>query len=123
MSAAINIALLENKQFAYACLNLMQEHGLLDDATINTLTSIEACQHLFHCSSKFAVLQEVPLNCSEADLYSYCHDCTGKQRYYKGKITAAKRTFVVTNHWYGPNKSMPDNRTPFLGWVMGRVAK
>lgn len=42
-------------------------------------------------------------------------------RYYKDKIIVGSRAFVVSNHWYGPNKSMKDNRTPFMEWVLDKM--
>jgi hypothetical protein len=50
-----------------------------------------------------------------------CYDNTGRQRFYKDKIYVVGRAFVVSNHWYGPGKSMPDNRTPFMQWVLEKI--
>lgn len=110
-----------NKQFAYSCLNLLKDNGKLDDSSINILTDADACQRLFQCSGKLTILNEVPLNCTDEELTLHCYDNTGRQRYYKEQIVISRRSFVVTNHWYGPDKSMPDNRTPFLMWVKSKI--
>lgn len=110
-----------NKQFAFSCLQLLNDNSRLDATVINILTDEDECREQFHCSGRFAVLQEVPLNCSEGELKYYCYDNTGRQRYYKEQIVAIGKAYVITNHWYGPDKSMPDNRTPFLIWVNSKI--
>jgi hypothetical protein len=109
---------LDNKKFAYSCLNAMKNKGCLNDAEIQILTNEELCKRFFSCS-KFPILSEVSLNglLEESD----CYDEHGRQRYYKDKVYIMNRAFVVSNHWYGPNKSMPDNRTPFLNWVLDKI--
>lgn len=110
-----------NKHFAYFCLQLLNNYGKLDDSALNILTNEDECQRLFKCSGKFTILNEVPLNCSDEELAIHCYDNTGRQRYYKEQIVISGRAFVVTNHWYGPDKTMPDNRTPFLMWVKSKI--
>ena len=109
---------LKNKKFAYACLNLLKEKGALNEAVINILTNKEECKRIFYCSG-FPVLLEVSLNGPEE--YVECYDKRDKIRFYKEKIFINGRAFILSNHWYGPNKSMPDNRTPFLQWVLEKV--
>jgi len=116
-----NIECMPNKQFAYSCLQLLINYGKLDDRSINILTSADECRRLFQCSGNFAILNEVPLNCSDDELTIYCYDNTGRQRYYKEPIVISGRSFAVTNHWYGPDKTMPDNRTPFLMWIKSKI--
>lgn len=110
-----------NKQFAFKCLQLLINNNKLDDKALHLLTNEDECQRLFQCSGKFTILNEIPLNCSDEELKVHCCDNTGRRRYYKEKIFISGRAFVVTNHWYGPEKSMSDNRTPFLRWVKSRI--
>lgn len=110
-----------NKQFAYSCLQLLLSNGKLDASAINILTDEYVCREIFKCSGKLAILKEVPSNCANEELTTYCYDYTGMQRYYKEQIATMGREFVVTNHWYGPDKTMPDNRTPFLMWVKSKI--
>ena len=105
-----------NKEFAFCCLNRLKAAGKLTAPVLRTLTDAEACRRLFRCSGGFPVLMEVPAGCSGEELTQLCH-FSGKRRYYQDRFLADGRTFVVVNHWYGPNRSMPDNRTPFLDWV------
>jgi hypothetical protein len=81
------------------------------------LKSEAECKRLF-CYSKFSILSEVPLQSELKD--AECYGERGRQRFYKEKIYAF-RAFVVSNHWYGPGKSMPDNRTSFLQWVLEKT--
>ena len=104
-----------NKKFAYSCLELLKSRGCLNEDVINILTSEDECKRLFNCS-KFPILSEVGLEGQLED--GDCYDEHGRQRFYKEKIYVDGRAFVISNHWYGPNKSMPDNRTPFLQWVL-----
>ena len=110
-----------NKQFAYSCLQLLISNDKLDTGVINILTDEDECRELFQCSGKLAILKEVPLKCSDEELTTYCYDRTGRQRYYKEQIVAMGKAYVVTNHWYGPDKTMPDNRTPFLMWTKSKI--
>ena len=105
---------LDNKKFAYSCLALLNDQGCLNEAEILILTSEDECKRIFH-RSKFPILLEVPLQGTFEDAEGF--DELDRQRFYKEKIYAAGRAFVVSNHWYGPGKSMTDNRTPFLKWV------
>lgn len=108
-----NFESMPNKRFAYSCLQLLNDSGKLDDNAMNVLTNEDECQRLFQCSGNFSILIEVSLNCSDEVLKIHCYDNTGRQRYYKEQIIASGKSFVVTNHWYGPGKTMPDNRTHF----------
>lgn len=110
-----NIEQMNNKQFIYTCLESLRKCGGLNEDLIRILTDPEECRALFQCS--FSVIQEVPLNCTEINLTPYCYDDCGRQRYYKNIITICGKSYVPMNHWYGPGKSNPDNRTPFLSWV------
>lgn len=114
----IDIERLDNKEFAYSCMTLLKEKGCLNEAEIQILTSEEKCKRLFYCS-KYPVLSEVSLQGQLED--ADCYDERGRQRFYKEKIYAVNRAFVVSNHWYGPGKSMTDNRTSFLKWVLEKT--
>jgi hypothetical protein len=114
----IDFERLDNKRFAYSCLAILNEKSCLNEVEIRILTSEDECKRLF-CCSKFPILSEVPLHGALED--ADCYDDHGRQRFYKDKIFADGRAFVVSNHWYGPGKSMPDNRTPFLQWVLEKT--
>ena len=114
----IDFERLDNKKFAYTCFTLLNEKSCLNEAEIRILTSEKECKRLFRCS-KFPVLSEVSLQGSLED--TDCYDERGRQRFYKEKIYADGRAFVVSNHWYGASKSMEDNRTPFLQWVLEKT--
>ena len=106
---------LSNKKFAYEMLDLLIIENKLTEEEINLLTNAELCRSHFGCI-KFPILSEVHVNSilEEGD----CYDDSGRQRFYKDKFIIKDRAFIITNHWYGPNKSMNDNRTPFQNWVL-----
>lgn len=114
----IDFESLNNKKFAYSCLALLREQSCLNEAEIRILTSEDECKRLFNCS-KYPILSEVPGDSGLVD--ADCYDELGRQRFYKDKVFADGRAFVVSNHWYGPKKSMPDNRTSFLQWILEKT--
>lgn len=112
---------MSNKLFAFYCLQLLMNNGKLDETAIKILTNKVECQRMFQCCGNFTTLNEVPFNCSDDVLANHCRDNTGRRHYYKGQLIICGRAFVVTNHWYDPNKSNPANRTPFLKWVKSKI--
>ena len=113
---------LPNKKFSYECMKLLASNQVLSETVISILTSGEQCANLFSCSSGFPILLEVSPQASEAELNDVCYDSSKRQRYYKDIFQHDGRAYVITNHWYGPNKSMPDNRTPFMEWIFARIS-
>lgn len=107
---------MSNKEFAFTCLNQLKNTNKLTSETLSILTDPDQCHDLFNCSSHLAILMEVPEGISEAALKDLCY-FGNKRRYYQNRLIIGKRTFVVTNHWYGPNRANPDNRTPFMNWI------
>lgn len=112
---------LPNKEFAYECIQLLKENGKLDEKNMSILTNVDTCKNMFMFSGNFQILQEVPVGICDEELKSYRCDRTGRNRYYKDLIMLENRCYIISNHWYGPNKSMPDNRSPFLKWVNEQI--
>ena len=108
---------MDNKSFAYSILRKLLDVGRLDTTILTMLCDPDECKRLFCFSGKFAVLKEVSPMYTNEELDKVCYDGTKRQRYYKEVITVDGRAYVVCNHWYGPNKSMQDNRTPFQQWA------
>ena len=111
---------MSNKEFALACINLLKEHKKLTEQVLDILTNQKECNDRFNCSG-FPVLKQVPRDCNKKELRELCHS-GAKLRYYQERIEVNGYAFVVTNHWYGRNMSMPDNRTPFLEWVISLIS-
>ena len=107
---------MKNKEFVFACLHRLQQAGALTEGVLAVLTDPEACRREFCMSGGFAVLLEVPPHCTEEQLKELCH-VGAKRRYYQDRFRHGERVFAAVNHWYGPGRSMPDNRTPFLQWA------
>ena len=111
---------MENKEFAFYCINELKKAGAMTDDVLRILTDSRICRDWFSFSSGFAILNEIPRDYSEEDIQKA--RCVGtRYRYYKEVITVGERNFLVTNHWYGPNKSLKDNRTPFYLWVSSKT--
>lgn len=107
-----------NKEFAFRCLTMLIEHDCIQEDDLAMLTDAAECKKRFS-SNYFPVLNEVSVYGELTD--DDCCDDRGRQRYYRKKFIIRRRAFVVTNHWYGAGKSMPDNRMPFMEWVMGKI--
>lgn len=112
---------LSNKDFAYSCINLLIENEAINSAEISLLTNGEQCAKRFCSSSGFPILIDVSGYADKEELGRLCCDKSNRQRYYTETISIFGRDYVITNHWYGPNKSMPDNRTPFMKWVLMKI--
>lgn len=103
-----------NKKFAFTCLDMLNEAGKFTEKNINLLSNKDYCSSNFLCP--FAILYEVPIIGEIPN--DYYNDSSGRRRYYPERYIIGKKAYIVTNHWYGPQKSNPDNRTPFMRWVM-----
>lgn len=109
---------LSNKKFIFTCLDILKEAEKLTEKNINLLLDKDYCSTNFLCS--FAILSEVPtLGEISSEYYS---DNSGRRRYYPERYVIGERAFIVTNHWYGPQKSNADNRTPFMQWVLNLLS-
>lgn len=108
---------LKNKEFIFTCLNTLKDTNKLTPEVLSLLTDPDRCFDIFNCKSRLAILMEIPTNISESALKDLCY-FGNHRRYYPDRFTVGNRTFVVTNHWYGPNRSNPDNRTPFMNWFI-----
>jgi len=105
---------MSNKKFIFTCLNMLTKEGKLTEKNIDLLSDRDYCSTKFLC--RFAILCEVPLLGEIPN--EYYNDNSGRRRYYPERYVIEKKAYIVTNHWYGPNKSNPDNRTPFMNWLM-----
>ena len=101
----------------FSCLDVLKESDRLNDRNIAKLTNRDFCSSEFFCG--FSVLTEVPIVGKVSG--DYYNDNSGHRRYYPNKFIIRGKAYIVTNHWYGPQKSNPDNRTPFMQWVMRQL--
>ena len=109
-----NLSTMSNKKFIFTCLNMLKEAGKLTEKNINLLSDKDYCSTNFLCP--FAILSEVPV--LDEISKDYYNDNSGRRRYYPERYEIGQKAFIVTNHWYGPQKSNPDDRTPFMKWVI-----
>ena len=65
---------MNNKAFAFDCINRLLQAEKLNDATIRILVDGAECKRLFNCVRNSAVLKEVPSNTTEEDLTALCKD-------------------------------------------------
>ncbi len=117
----MNLSDMPNKQFAFACINMLLDAGKLDEHTLRLLMDSEECKERFHCVRSTAILKTIPNHCSESELTKQCNDGTNQSRYYKAPISINGQDYIITNYWYGANTRMPDNRTPFMEWVHSKI--
>lgn len=92
---------MSNKKFVFTCLDMLKDNGKLTEKNIEILSDKDFCSRNFFC--RFAVLSQVPI-LGEV-LSDYYNDNSGHRRYYPEKYIIGEKAFIVTNHWYGPEKS------------------
>lgn len=102
-----------NKQFAFECMTLLERHNVPIEV-IRSLTDGRYCKERFN--SRKAILKEVRTTVSTEDIF----DNTSKARFYSEAVHYNGHHFLITNYWYGPTTNQPDNRTPFMEWVLQR---
>lgn len=113
----VNRLTLGNREFVFTCIQLLSEQNKIDDEDLYILTDIKGCKENFNCV--FPILLEIPEGSDIEDLHSYYGQCIKK--YYIEQIKINGRTFLVTNQWYNANKNDPDNKSPFLSWMLKKL--
>ena len=102
---------LKNKEFIFACLNLLKEKGLLTDENIKIMTNSDTCHRKF--CFQYPILCEVPsVGSISREMFM---DATGNRRYYPQPYQINGKRYIVCNDWY--NGKIRDNRTPFVDWI------
>lgn len=106
-----NINKLGNKEFAFQCLKLMQDYGLLED-NLAILTDAQECKE--NLGHYFPILLEKNSNNSTKDK-------NGRNRYYTEPFFQYNgKEYYVTNDWYEKKEgkaSNRDNRPIFIDWI------
>lgn len=102
---------LQNKDFIFRLLKIMEDYGLLED-NLATLTDSQECKE--NLGHNFPILLE-------ANGKNSSKDNNGRDRYYPNDLFEYNgKKYYVTNDWYEKTKeksSKRDNRPLFLGWV------
>ena len=102
---------LKNKEFAFECLKLMDEYGLLED-NLSTLTNRQECKETL--GHYFPILLE---NTKE----NISNNKDLEDRYYvKPFFQYNGKEYYVTNDWYEKKEgkaSNRDNRPIFIDWI------
>ena len=106
-----NINKLENKEFAFQCLKLMQDYGVLED-NLSILTDAQECKE--NLGHYFPILLE-------KNRCNSIKDKNGRNRYYTEPFFQYNgKEYYVTNDWYEKKEgkaSNRDNRPIFIDWI------
>ena len=96
---------MKNKDFIFACLEILKEHKLLTSDNLNILTSKELCLSVCGFPS-YPILMKVDLE------KSYTEQCyfSGNHRYYPEQFAVGEDLYYVCNNWY------PEQRKSFIKW-------
>lgn len=109
---------LNNAAFAEKTMSLLEKHDAIDDEIYENMTDAVKSQPITHMTG-FPVLKEVPASVNTPDLLSDFVKCgTSRNRYYSIKHIIRGKEYVVSNNWYYESVSNPDNRTPFVEWII-----
>ncbi|MDO4880852.1 MAG: hypothetical protein Q3983_06190 [Capnocytophaga sp.] len=102
---------LSNKDFAFRCLDLMEEYGVLED-NLSTLTNAQECKETLGHYFPILLENNKENTANNKDL---------KDRYYaKPFFEYNGKQYYVTNDWYEKTEakaSNRDNRPIFIGWI------
>lgn len=112
------VAELENKQFAFACMRLLENAGATTSENLAKLQEPVFCKREF--DMQFPILKNVAES-EIGEIDRLVRDGDGRQRYYKQVIRLGQGEYVVTNDWYGLGKTKRDTRTPFLSWISLKI--
>lgn len=107
---------LRNKEFAFACIDMLKTSSTLETDLACLLDSNFCKLNLKH---SFAILKDATGKTSE-EIRALVRDSHGNRRYYERVLMANNRTYVISNDWYGLGMHGRDNRTPFVNWVRDR---
>lgn len=108
---------LVNQRFAMRCLEYLRAHSSNLDEDLETLCSEEGCKAAFNHDRALLKLLDGWNNPEKAR-----EDGNGHPRYYKAPIELKGRRYLVSKEWYGLGEGDRDNRTPFLEWLLTRLA-
>jgi hypothetical protein len=105
---------LENKDFIFACLDIMSRHHLFNGYTLPILESRESCALLFRHNNMHGILFRKERNLNENELRAAIRDEGGSLRYYAEAYSIGEDEFFVSSQWR-PDRE--DARGAFLDWL------
>lgn len=113
---------LENKQFIFACLDLMKEHNLFNVSTIGVLQSKEDCAAMFKHNSAHGILYKVDTAKSEQEQDNQRLGADGRRRYYEDKYEIEEDRYFVSSEWR-PVTADENPREPLVDWIISLMSK
>jgi hypothetical protein len=109
---------LGNREFIFTCIKLLTDQDKISDDDLYVLTDAKSCKEKFNCV--FPILLEIFEESNREDLSSYYG--LGIKKYYVEQANINGRFFLVTNQWYNANKNNPNNKSPFLSWMLSKLS-
>ena len=105
---------LENREFIFACLNIMSRHRLFNGYTLPILESREQCNLLFRHNNIHGILFKRERGMTDEDFRAAIQDEAGHARYYAETYSIGEDEYYVSSQW---RPEREDARGPFLDWL------
>lgn len=112
---------LNNKAFAFECINILQKSKLLSEVNLCKLTDKKLASQLF--KNSFPILVEIELDEGKEGYENQFKDIKGYSRYYTERIDINGKRFAITNNWYYGGEKDADTRTPFVNWIVDEITR
>ena len=112
---------LNNKEFAFECLNIMRKYDLLSLENIKKLADKQFVSQTL--KNSFPILKEIELEEEDEGFKDQFKDSKGYSRYYMENIDIDGARFAMTNNWYYGGEKGEDTRTPFVNWIISEISK
>ena len=110
---------LNNKEFAFECLNVMRRYEVLTEENVVKLTDKQFASQTL--KNSFSILKVIELAEDDSGFEEQFRDTNGYSRYYPEKVDINGTRFAMTNNWYYGGEKGTDTRTPFINWIKSEI--
>lgn len=112
--------MVENKEFIFACLDLMKEKNLFNNDTLSILQSKEKCASMFKHNSVSGILVHVDKELSEGEQEGLKIGADGRRRYYDERYQIGNEEYFVSSEWRKVTEEI-NPREAFVEWVFSMM--
>lgn len=108
---------LENKKFAFTCVDLMKEHNLLTVDNLNLLSDKDKCVTMFRHNNYHGIFFKLD---SDVDEGEQKIDSTGMVCYYADNYDIEGEKYAVSSEWEKVSGT-DDSRILFVNWIIKQL--
>ena len=111
---------LENKDFVFACLNLMKEKNLFNETSLAILQSKEECAAKFKHNSANGILYKIDKSKTAEEQDAQKQGSDGRSRYYNDRYAIGNDEYFVSSEWR-PITETENPREDFVRWIFSLI--